>query len=179
MKHHSGGFSSERWRSVGGDFQPWSSQSGQRCLNTIAQPLRPPAASVETPHGFDRPPLYTRLGKGTRRRVCSSLSCDLSKARAIHFLTKKKKPEPEVTQVLERAREYGSELIVFSFFSFFLKESTHAMKDMDVFSSSCGKFCFYSLFLPVGSYVKRGWHHPEARDLSVRRSQHPLAGVLD
>lgn len=73
------------------------------------------------------------------------------------FLTKKKKPEPEVTQVLERAREYGSELIVFSFFFFFLKESTHAMKDMDVFPSSCGKFCFtvFSCSL-VRTYVKRG-----------------------
>lgn len=182
MKHHSGGFSSERWRSVGGDFQTRGSQSGQRCLHAHAQPLSPPAASVETPHGFDRPPLHTRLGrlgKGTRRRVGSSLSRVLSKARAIKFWPTRRRRNQN-----RKLHKFGKELENtvqnWSSFPSFLKESTHAMQAMDVFPSGCGKFCLtvFSCSLPR-TYVKRGWHHLEARDLSVPRGQHPLAGVLD
>lgn len=130
MKHHSGGFPSERWRSVVGISRREAANQGSRLsLSTIAQPVTPPAASVETPHGFDRLPLHTWLNKSTRQRA-RSCSCDLSNARAIKKIrprrrSRRRNQNRKLHKFLERAREYGWKLTGFSVFSLFFLERAH------------------------------------------------------
>lgn len=68
---------------------------------------------------------------------------------------KKKKPEPEVTQVFGNSSRI--QIGIDGLFSpLFLKEHTHAMKDMDVFSNNCGKVFFFFSVVVFMSVRKKG-----------------------
>lgn len=116
MKHLSGGFPSERWRFVVGISRREAANQGSPLpLHAIAQTVTPPAASVQSPHGFDWPPLHSLLAKGKRQRL-RSCSGVFSQTRAITFFFFNREEETRTgsyTSFLVRAREYGSELTCF------------------------------------------------------------------
>lgn len=92
-------------------------------------------ASVDTAHGFKQDTAFYEGRQQHAERVCCLRSeVEPSKERATNFW-RRRRDQHRKLHSLERAPRHGSRVDSLSF-----KDSTHAMKDMDVFTSTCGRF---------------------------------------
>lgn len=105
-------------------------------------------ASVDAAHGFKQNTAFYEGRQQDAERVCClrSLLFELPKARATSFWPRRRDQHRKLHS-LERAPGHGSRVDSLSF-----KDSTHAMKDMDVFTSTCGRF--WQSFTFVGVYAR-------------------------
>lgn len=106
-------------------------------------------ALVDTAHGFKQDAAFYEGRHQHAERVCclKSLLFELPKGRATSFWPRRGDQHRKLHS-LERAPGHGSRVDSL----FFFKDSTHAMKDMDVFTSTCGRF--WQSFTFVGVYAR-------------------------
>lgn len=130
-----GSFPSGRWRDVEGISRPWTSQSERGCCGNTKLMQTTLQASFDTAHGFKSASHFHtgRLRHAEpvcRLRTLFPVSCFFKEG---DKFWPRGEDRYRKLSGLERIQGHGGRVGLF-------KDSSHAMKDMDVFNGTCGRW---------------------------------------